>query len=141
MTARTVFLDDQAQAAGRDAEAILRRVGQELGHQRFYDTPSPWVRDLVGYVIRGRRTCRHLRRATPRVAFLAAHRRRLDCSACAYTANARTLGTLEDRRCDVCRALIPPGQVTTTAVVVGFTIVTIGHCAGPCTDTVRGAGR
>lgn len=140
-TPRQVAFKDQAAAAAADAMRTLHRVAEVTGKQCTFARPSPWISGLLEQAIAGRRTCKHLRRATPGVVFLAAHRRRIECETCAGRAARAVIGTREDRTCDLCRREIEPGQVFTVMCAIGAVLVTAGHCAA-CATAVRGqAGR
>lgn len=132
-----VARSDQARAAAADAARILHRVAALSGHPCTVGRPSQWVLELVDHVVSGRRTCKHLRRAAPGVAFLAAHRRRLECQRCSWRSNVAVAGTREDRCCDRCRVEMAAGQVLTVTAAVGSIIVTAGHCE-QCAPVVRG---
>ncbi|MEH3076198.1 MAG: hypothetical protein PGN11_05895 [Quadrisphaera sp.] len=127
-------------AAEREAWATLRRafyLDPEL--VAHVENPSPWVLGVVeryGHRRSTRRWCPHLHERSPEVTWLLVARARLECFRCHLATQSHIAGTEEDRRCDVCRRLIEVGRVHVLRLVVGHTIVSVGHC-GACTRVVR----
>lgn len=137
----TAFLD-QLGAAERDTRALFQLLSDRPGRRVAQVEPTPWLTAIVETVWAApvrRARCKHARvMKSPAPLVLTIHARQIECLPCAFARARKTKGTLEDRRCDSCRALVPEGQVLTFALQVGVLIVLGGHCDA-CTPIVRGA--
>ena len=140
-TAADTALLDQVHAAQAEAGRLMTTVADDLGLAVTGARPGPWLSALVASTVgtgpATTRACPHvLARRGPDLTFLLAHRRRLSCVRCTLRWSLATRDTQEDRTCDVCRAVLGPGQVYAVQVRVGAVLVCVGHCAD-CRLAVR----
>jgi hypothetical protein len=133
---------DQFQAARRDVLRVLKTSAEAHNLDTSIQKMSPWLARIVANVLSAPRHsgvhCKHLQRSkSPQPAFLTVCVRRLECARCAERTLRAIHGTIEDRRCDCCRTVMPKGQVQTLMTAVGAIAVSAGHCAD-CAPIVRG---
>jgi hypothetical protein len=99
---------DQADAAGRHAEAIMHQIAAHEGTQVEHVLVGQATRDVITRMATqaaaGQLTlCPHLSWSAPEPAWWVAWAPgRLRCRDCAIAAQRRIRGTPEDRRCDRC---------------------------------------
>lgn len=134
---------DQFHAARRDVLRILKSSADAAGMDSSMRLMSPWLSAIVTNVLSAPEHsgahCKHLKRSrSPQPAILTVCVRRLECARCAERTLRAIHGTVEDRRCDHCRRVMPRGRVQTLMTAVGAIIVSAGHCAD-CAPIVRGA--
>jgi len=134
-------LRDQLDAAQRDVQSVFQTIAAAPGRKVAHVRASDWLVAVVSTVATSpvrRSRCKHAAKAAgPMPLALTVHARVLECLPCASARARRMRGTLEDRRCDCCRTLIPEGEVLPFCVQVGPVLVSGGHCEA-CTATVRG---
>ncbi len=147
-------LHDQAQAAANHARRILDAFHQVEGGALRYDHVTGADAAILGRLahrlIAGDITrCPHTTGITP-LFWVAWAPGRLRCGRCADDANRRIRGTVEDRRCDCCRRIVPrihPVTIQLPALVLDHPqhpaalppiLARFGLCAG-CMDEEGGA--
>ena len=130
---RRVFLADQRAGAYEEAAEVFAGMAGPRGVD-YTRKPSAWLLRLM------RRARRNRRSHWPQedgdtLVFLPAHVGQLQCRACATETAAALPGSLDGRRCDVCRE---------TAVLEPFafhlgTLLVTGRCCAGCRATVYGS--
>jgi hypothetical protein len=133
MRPAAIALLDQAEAATRHAEAVMRAQAARNGASMIHARPGPITcgivdrmqnRMLDNALDRRPTLCEHLSYQTPAVAFWPAWAPgKIRCPVCTDRAHRRIRGTREDKRCDHCKRIttrIHPDAAQLPAVVVNL---------------------
>lgn len=131
---RALFLADQRAGAQREAADYVAGKAGGAEHVAKDWTPSPWVLALLAESRRNR--CSHWPREGAALVFVVAHVRQMQCRSCAARSLASLAGSLDERRCDLCR---DEADLAPFAFHAGSTLVVTGRCCAGCLAVVIGA--
>jgi hypothetical protein len=130
---RPVHVVDQAEAAARDARALLHQLGSVeamIAPGRFHDCgdlddPGLHRQARIVAAVTACRPCWHLRNGGPQPAVVSLPTRRADCVRCAPTWRRPVVA---DDRCDICGELAPDNTFWPVRAQLGVLVVVGDMC-------------